>query len=628
MEPSQHPHARCVACERETQRLHALLDLTCDRAWEVDAQGRYTFVSATSRAVLGYAPEELLGQFLFDFMPTDEAARMRTLFQEMYATCQPILRLQTTHHHKEGRRVILETSSIPIIDPQGRLTGYRGVDRDITDRLMAEDALRVSANRFRTLTALAPVGIFLIDRDGQTTYVNERWCAITEWPAAHGLGTGWMAGIHPDDRATVEQAWQHAYDTHQEYALEYRFLTPDGRQKWIIVNVRPVLGADGSVAEFIGTVLDSTARKDAETRIAQLHQYLAEQVAELEATIDAMADGLVLISPAAAILRINPTAQRLLEYTEATMTLPITERLAHLRIITADGTPVPAQDHPAMRALQGEVSQGTILAITCADGQQRWVSVSAAPIYAEPGTLLGAVETLSDITPLRDLQQQQEELLHIVSHDLRLPLTVIHGHMELLEEALTARKINSDLMLSTSTIDRSVHRLEVMIQDLVDMTRLEGHRFTLRLTSVPLQRYVIDLLSRLRDILPVHRVIVEIPQTLPSVRADYDRLERILLNLLTNAFNYSAPETPVHLRAFQQGEEIVVAVIDQGRGIPAHDLPHLFERFSPVGGKRTAEGIGLGLYITRLLVEAHGGQIWVESAMGQGSTFSFTLPVA
>ena len=123
------------------------------------------------------------------------------------------------------------------------------------------------------------------------------------------------------------------------------------------------------------------------------------------------------------------------------------------------------------------------------------------------------------------------------------------------------------------------------------------------------------------------RIQEEIPADLPPVCADYARLERILINLLSNALKYSDPGTPVRLRAWQQDGQVVVAVSDQGRGIAPEEIPHLFERFYRTAGARKAEGIGLGLYITRILVEAHGGRIWVESEVGKGSTFSFSLPI-
>ncbi len=126
----------------------------------------------------------------------------------------------------------------------------------------------------------------------------------------------------------------------------------------------------------------------------------------------------------------------------------------------------------------------------------------------------------------------------------------------------------------------------------------------------------------------VERIRVEIPADLPPVDADPNRLERILLNLFINSLKYGKPGTEVVVRARRTGREMEISVIDRGVGIAPEDLPHVFERFFRARGARKTEGLGMGLYITRLLIEAHGARIWAESEPGKGSTFSFTLPLA
>ncbi|MHB0938051.1 MAG: PAS domain-containing sensor histidine kinase [Armatimonadota bacterium] len=624
---SAQPNDRTAILQREVCRLRALIEATSDWVWEVDDHGIYIYASPKVTELLGYAPEEVIGKSAFDFMPAEEAARVKALFSNTVAARQPFVQLLNVNLHKDGRRVVLETSGVPVLDAQGNLTGYRGIDRDVTDRVCAVEALKESEQRFHTLAELAPIGIFLGDARGEVTYVNPRWSEITGWPPEQGLGTKWMIGIHPEDRAYVEREVAKTFSERSESTLEYKFLTPDGSLKCIIVTVR-ALRDTGGMTGFIGTVLDITARKQAEERVGQLLRSVERWAAEMDATIAAMADGVIIYGPDVTITRINRAAERILGYNSQLEALPFAERLAHLRVENAVGKTLALEEQPPWRALQGETIQGMILAFTRSDGQRRWVSVSAAPIPSPEGDILGAVATMSDITALRDLQQRQEDLLYIVSHDLRTPLTVIHGHMELLKGALQQRQLDGELSLSTSTIDRNVQRMNLMIQDLMDMASLEGHQFILSFDSIALQAYLPDLLARLRDILPVHRVSTDIPADLPPVRADYSRLERMLLNLLTNAFKYSEAETPVHIRAYRQGEEITIAVSDRGHGIAPEDMSHLFERFYRAAGERKAEGIGLGLYITKLLVEAHGGRIWAESEVGKGSTFSFTLPVA
>ena len=198
----------------------------------------------------------------------------------------------------------------------------------------------------------------------------------------------------------------------------------------------------------------------------------------------------------------------------------------------------------------------------------------------------------------------------------------------MIESELKERRLNGMMQQSMSAIDRGVSRMDLMIQDLVDVTRFEGGQLELKRAVVDLPRYADDLLQRISLTMETARIRVEMPDDLPPVLADYARLERILVNLISNALKYSTPGTPVRLRAWQEKNEIVIALTDKGQGISAEDLPHLFERFYRSKEARSAEGIGLGLYITGVLVEAHGGRIWVDSEVGKGSTFYFTLPIA
>ena len=181
---------------------------------------------------------------------------------------------------------------------------------------------------------------------------------------------------------------------------------------------------------------------------------------------------------------------------------------------------------------------------------------------------------------------------------------------------------------SLKAADRGVERMNVMIHDLVDAARAEGRQIELHREPVDLRAYLQEYLQRSATAISATRIQLDLPDDLPTVCADYNRLERILTNLLTNAMKYSDAGMPVLVRACRTDGEVSLSIIDQGHGIAPEDQSHLFERFFRTAGARKAEGIGLGLYITRQLVEAHGGRIWVESAVGKGSAFTFTLPVA
>jgi signal transduction histidine kinase len=370
-------------------------------------------------------------------------------------------------------------------------------------------------------------------------------------------------------------------------------------------------------------------RRQAEQEREQLFREVQRRVAELDATLNAVADGLVLYTPAGEILLDNPAARRLLDglliEEEYSDDLP---QWLSLQATTPDGKRLTPDDAPGARAARGDTVTGQVLLFRHKDGTDTYVSVTAAPIWQRDATIIGVVSTYTDITQLRALQARQEDMLRTISHDLRSPLTIIKGYTQLLEEAARAHQHTDVERDGIHSILRGIQRMEVMIQDLVDAARLEGGQLQLTLAPVDLCAFTGDLLRRAAAVMETNRIHVECVPHLPLGLADYNRLERIFTNLLSNALKYSDPGTPVFMRLRQTDGQMEVAVTDQGSGIAPEDLPHLFERFYRAPGERKTEGIGLGLYITRMLVEAHGGRCWVESVVGKGSTFYFTVPIA
>ncbi len=227
---------------------------------------------------------------------------------------------------------------------------------------------------------------------------------------------------------------------------------------------------------------------------------------------------------------------------------------------------------------------------------------------------------------LSKLLRNLEDFTHAVSHDLRTPLTIVIGHVQLAERSLAIDRKDA-AMQSLAAVLSGTRRMNSMIEDMVDIARMEAGTIQLSRQQLDLVEFTAELRERMAGVLDVGRVeIVEPRKPLPGVWADPDRLERILTNLLTNALKYSDERVTVSFEA--RDGEVVTSVADCGVGIAQEDIPHLFERYYRAKGTRQTEGLGLGLFITRMLVEAHGGRIWAESKPGDGATFHFTLPLA
>jgi len=229
---------------------------------------------------------------------------------------------------------------------------------------------------------------------------------------------------------------------------------------------------------------------------------------------------------------------------------------------------------------------------------------------------------------LENTERMRSQLIGDVSHELLTPLTAIKGSMEALVDGILPATPET-----FEQVEQEADRLQRLARDLQELSRVEAGAYKLEMQPIHLPELLQTAVERVQTqfMLKEVQLISQFSPELPSVQADPDRLLQVLINLLSNAFQYTPAGGQVMLKAAAQSSEVFISVKDNGMGIPAEHLPHLFTRFYRVDKSRSRQsggGSGIGLAITRHLVEAHGGTIWAESAgLGQGSTFTFTLPV-
>jgi len=358
-------------------------------------------------------------------------------------------------------------------------------------------------------------------------------------------------------------------------------------------------------------------------------QELAEEAerhrAEMDALLEGLTEGVTIVDGEGKIILLNESGRRIWGWP---VDQGFPEDCQDLDIRYPDGRTMPFEKWPINRALRGERFANYEVVYTRPDGRRFILSFSGNHVRDAEGHVVLAINVYRNVTELRELERAREDFVDIVSHDLRAPLTIIRGNAQMVQRYAGITGKENTVRTSADAILVGTERMNAMIQDLVDSTRMETGQIRLDRQPVQLRSAVTDLLERARYAIDVGRIRVEIPEGLPPVNADLDRLERILLNLLTNALKYSLPKTEVLVKAEKTDGEVMIWVTDRGIGIAREDLSHMFERHFRAKGARKAEGLGLGLYITKMLVEAHGGRIWVESELGKGSTFYFTLPIS
>ena len=361
---------------------------------------------------------------------------------------------------------------------------------------------------------------------------------------------------------------------------------------------------------------------------AEKHAEEAQRrAAELNSSFESVADGLAVLGPKGELRRLNQAGAEMLGHPPVVFGKDLREIWANLRFETPQGRRVSREDLPGTRALRGVTVRNAVLVVHT-KGRKFWTSASAAPIRTAAGNLIGAIVSFTDITAFQELLEQRDGYVHTISHDLRNPLAVIMAYAQTFSGGQEKRGQKGARHRDAEAILVQARRMNVMIQDLVDSARIESGQLGLEKRPLALSTLVSEVLERQAALEGWDRITLQLPGEVTLIEADPGRFERILVNLLNNALKYSPRESQVLTKAERLGGELVISVSDKGQGIAPQDLPHVFERFHRFRGPHKAGGVGLGLYISKMLVEAHGGRIWVESSLGKGTTFYFTLPLA
>jgi two-component system, OmpR family, phosphate regulon sensor histidine kinase PhoR len=257
---------------------------------------------------------------------------------------------------------------------------------------------------------------------------------------------------------------------------------------------------------------------------------------------------------------------------------------------------------------------------------ERWVQINAAAIFNAQGERHGTVLVFHDLTRLKRLESARQEFVANVSHELRTPLSLIKGYVEtLLDGARDKPEVATKFL---QTIDRNAERLKLLIEDLLTISELESGRVNLNLQAIPLGPVVAKVFEDFKDraVARSMKLVNRAPELV--VRADADRLEQVLGNLVDNSIKYGRAKGTVAVGgSARDGGQVEVFVQDDGPGIPPEDLERVFERFYRVDKARSREqgGTGLGLAIVKHLIQTQGGRVWATSELGRGTTFYFTL---
>jgi PAS domain S-box-containing protein len=726
------------ALKESEERFRSLVETINDWMWEVDANGKYTYASPKVRNLLGYEPEEVVGRTPFDFMPAGEGERVRARFQDSLRNERPIEQLENVCRHKDGRLVVMETNGVPFLDESGKLLGYRGIDRDITERKKTEQTLQM----FQYTVDQASDAVQWLNRDAGFDYVNEQACRMLGytreelmrltlwdidpaypreyWEQSWSKGTHgglnnvetlhrrkdgsvfpveitskpiWFGGkvLHVavardiTERKKTEQTLQMFQYTVDQASDAVQWLNRDAgfeyvneqacrslgysreelmhlklwdidpvfsrefwRQSWQRFQENRQLVEDkvetlhrrkngdtfpvevsaqhiwfGDKELHVAVARDITERKRAEEALRESEERYRRLVEVSPIPMWINKDGLIAYMNPAALQTLGASkleqvvGRRALDFIHPDYHEVVKERISQM--ITEEKT-VPLLEEKYVRL----------------DGSIIDVEVTATPFATSGGR---AMQTLfQDITKRKLNEEEREALIadleirnaelerftYTISHDLKSPLVTINGFLGYLEKDAKAGNMER-LKSDVNRIQEAVNKMRNLLNDLLELSRIG--RLVNAPETVPFERLIKDALDAVHGQLEERDITVVIQPDPPHVFGDRQRLTEVLQNLIDNAAKFMGDQEEPRIQIGQSGEEDhkpVFFVRDNGIGIAPEHHEQIFGIFNKLNPD--VEGTGVGLAIVKRIIEVHGGRIWVESEVGKGSTFYFTLP--
>lgn len=626
--------------DQRRRRVQETVDLSPDAYFLAGLDARIAEVNHAACRLLGYEREELVGKSGFDLVPAEELTRLRAMRAGLMARSGTHT-AEWTLRRKDGSMLPVEVSSN--ILPDGRwqafvrdITARRRIAAERDEHLMREtiarrrleatnEQLRESEERFRLTIDDAPIGMALIALDGRYVRVNQALCEITGFSAAELLTLNARFMTHPDDRAEdAELGRKLMLGEIPRYHREKRYVRKDQTVIDVSVSGSALRGPDGKPRYFITQVENITRRKRAVEALR-----LSE--AKFAGIVSIAADAIISVDETQRIVLFNDGAQRMFGYTQHdAIGMPL-ERLIPERFRAVHGEHfahfVAGRDTARTMAARQEIFG------LRRNGEEFPAEASISKV-AVGGTMLFSV-VMQDISyrksveaALRRAVAARDDVLGIVAHDLRNPLSTIIAQASMMQrpEPDAERRDETGRLV----IMRSAQRMNALIQDLLDVAVVEAGQMKVERARIPVTELT-------RDVVEAGRVLassakcelrLEASEDVPAVWGDRNRLLRVFDNLISNALKFTKEGGHVTIGVSVKNDAVVFSVADTGPGIPPEHVSHIFDRFWQAAGRASRLGAGLGLPISRGIVEAHGGHIWVESTLGRGSTFFFTIPIA
>lgn len=598
----------------------------------IDHDYRYKFVNEEYQKWFGLDPKLVVGQKLEDIIGKEQFL-LRKKFLDKAFDGQKVKFTASINHLSLGQRLV-EQIYEPDKSEDGTVKGLLVMAYDITEQKKAERSAQDNEARFRSLTEVMPQLVWIADGEGNFIFFNQNWPRTTNTTMEENYGHGWLNVIHSEDRVTALLAWKDALKNKTIYETEYRIKTADGSYRWHITRGIPIKNAEGEVERWVGTTTDIEDQKNA--------RQLADREREKFYSLFMQAPVVILVlnGPDHVVEMINPAGRSYIQGID----LKGKSLADALPELTEQGF-ISMLDEIYFSG-KGQSFQSRLVYIKQPDGSvlERFYDLYYQPIKDEDGLTTGILNMAVDVTEqvealtkaeekerkLEEALVSRDQFLSIASHELKTPLTSLKLQAQLTLRSLELNKIPTlerQISMANQTSEL-VGRLTRLIDDMLDVSRIKTGKLKLDKGQHEISDIVREVLFRMSVLFEAAGLKIPTLEINEKIMGEWDRfrLEQVIGNLLTNAIRYGQGK-PVKLQVRKLNNKALISVTDQGYGIASEDLVRIFGRFERAINSAEVSGLGLGLFISKEIVESHDGKIWVQSEIGQGSTFYVELPL-
>jgi PAS domain S-box-containing protein len=618
-----------LALSNSETHLRTLLQTIPDLIWLKDTKGVYLTCNTMFERFFGAREADIVGKTDYDFVDRELADSFRANDLKAMEAGKPTSNEEWISFADDGHRAFLETIKTPMYDSDGSLIGILGIGRDITSRMLAEQKLKQSEERFRAIFDQAPIAIALIDLQGHPIISNPPLSKMLGYSTDELSKMTFAEFTWPEDiDKDMNQFTDLLAGKISGYSMEKRYIHKNGKLIWANLFVTTLRDNNGMLSEIFAMVGDITEKKGAEAKLSNSEE-------RFKILFDYAPDAYFLTDLKGNIIDGNIAAVKMIGYDINELTgksffklelIPPSEFLKAAALLAKN--------------LLGQATGPDVFVLNQKSGSKISVEISTYPVrIQDQNIVLGIARDITkrksaekELIEAKEKAEESDRLksafLANMSHEVRTPLNSIIGFSELLVDPDFEEDQKNEFI---QHIIASGNNLLNIISDIMDISKMESGEITIRKKHLNAQKYISDVYEQFSFLAGTHKL--ELILSLPDndektvIFADSERLMQIFNNLLGNALKVT-PEGKIEIGYQPIGKMVEFFVKDTGIGIPTEYHDKIFDRFRQVEGENTRKygGNGLGLAITKKLVELMGGKIRLESKVGEGSKFYFTMP--